>query len=155
MFADCTSLTSVTLPNSVTSIGDDAFYSDTSLSGVYFQGNAPSADSSVFSGDTNATAYYLPGTTGWGAFSTNTGLPVVLWNPQVQTSGASFGVLTNGFGFTINWASGMVIVVEACTNLANPTWCPLGTNTLTGGSSFFSDPRWSNYPVRLYRLRPL
>jgi hypothetical protein len=27
------------------------------------------------------------------------------------------------------------------------------TNTLTGGSSCFSDPQWRNYPRRLYRLR--
>ena len=40
--ADCTSLTSVTIPNSVTSIGDCAFDYCTNLTGVYFQGNAPS-----------------------------------------------------------------------------------------------------------------
>ena len=40
----CTSLTSVTIPNSVTSIGYHAFYSCTSLTGVYFKGNAPSLD---------------------------------------------------------------------------------------------------------------
>ena len=27
---------------------------------------------------------------------------------------------TNQFGFNINWASGMVVVVEACTDLTNP-----------------------------------
>jgi hypothetical protein len=47
----------------------------------------------------------------------------------------------------------MVVVVEACTDLANAVWSPVGTNTLTGGSSYFSDPQWTNYPARLYRLR--
>jgi hypothetical protein len=47
----------------------------------------------------------------------------------------------------------MPIVVETCTNLANPTWIPLATNTLTSGSSYFSDPAWTNYPSRFYRLR--
>jgi hypothetical protein len=98
----------------------------------------------------NATAYYLPGTTGWGP--TFGGLPTALWTPQVQTSDASFGVRTNQFGFTVNSAGGMVIVVEACTNLANPTWYPLATNTLTSGSFYFSDPQWANYPTRFYRL---
>jgi hypothetical protein len=93
----------------------------------------------------------LPGITDWG--STFGGRPMVLWNPQVQTSDASFGVRTNRFGFTITGTSGLVIVVEACTNLANFTWSPLGTNTLTGGSSYFSDPQWTNYPARFYRLR--
>jgi hypothetical protein len=77
----------------------------------------------------------------------------VLWNPQVQTSDASFGVRTNRFGFNITGTSGLVVVVEACTNLANPIWSSVGTNTLTGGSSYFSDPQWTNYPGRFYRLR--
>ena len=70
-----------------------------------------------------------------------------------MTSDASIGVRTNQFGFTIAWASGRVIVVEACTNLANPIWSPVATNTLTGGASYFSDPQWTNYPAHFYRLR--
>lgn len=81
------------------------------------------------------------------------GGPTVLWNPQVQTSGASFGVRTNRFGFTITGTSNLVIVVEACTNLANPLWSPVGTNTLIGCPSYFSDPQWTNYPGRFYDLR--
>jgi hypothetical protein len=79
----------------------------------------------------------------------------VLWNPLVQTGDASFGVRTNRFGFTITGANNLVIVVEASTNLANPAWIPVGTNTLTGGSSDFSDPEWPNYPGRFYRIRSL
>jgi hypothetical protein len=105
----------------------------------------------VFDGDINATVYYLLGTTGWGP--TLGGRPTVLWNPQVPTSDASFGVRTNGFGFTITGSSNLVIVVEVCVNLAHPIWSPVGTNTLTGGSSYFSDPKWTNYPGRFYRLR--
>ena len=85
--------------------------------------------------------------------STNTGLPVVLWTPQVLTTDASFGVRTNQFGFTITWASGMTVVVEASSSLVNPTWIPLATNILTSSSVYFSDPQWKNYPTRFYRLR--
>ena len=56
------------------------------------------------------------------------------------------------FGFTIE-ASGMAVVVEAASNLANPLWFPVWTNTLTGGSSYFSDPQWTNYLGRFYRVR--
>ena len=63
-----------------------------------------------------------------------------------------FGVRTNQFGFNITGSSNLVIVVEACC-LTNLTWVPVGTNTLTGGSCYFSDPQWTNYPVRCYRLR--
>ncbi len=151
-FSDCFSLRNVTIPNSVTSIGGWAFYNCTSLTSVSFQGNAPSIGSYAFSFD-NPIIYYLPGTTGWENFSQLTGLPTVLWNAQAQTSDASFGVRTNQFGFNITGTSGLVVVVEACTNLANPVWSPVGTNMLTGGSSYFSDCQWTNYPVRFYRLR--
>jgi hypothetical protein len=54
---------------------------------------------------------------------------------------------------TITGTSNLVIVVQASTNLAVPIWSPVGTNTLSGGSSYFSDPQWANYPGRFYRLR--
>jgi hypothetical protein len=62
-------------------------------------------------------------------------------------------VQTNEFGFIISWATNISVVVEACTDLAHPTWYPLQTNTLTGGSSYFSDASWKNYPARFYRIR--
>ncbi len=150
-FAFCTKLTSATIPNSVTTIGNGAFYACTNLTGVYFQGNAPGVGSGAFFNANNAIVYYLPGTTGWG--TTFEGRPTALWTPRVETSDANFGVRTNQFGFDINWASDLVTVVEACTNLTNPVWTPVGTNTLTDGSSYFSDPEWTNHPVRFYRLR--
>jgi hypothetical protein len=126
----------------------------TSLTAVFFQGNPPTI---LYQNDPpawefgNATVYYLPGTTGWG--STFPGVPTALWQPQVQTADSSFGVRTNQFGFDINWASGMTVVVEASPTLIDPTWSPLSTNTLTTGSSYFADPQWTNYPTRFYRLR--
>ena len=48
----------------------------------------------------------------------------------------NLGVQANEFGFTITGTSNLVIVVEACTDLANPVWSPLGTNTLIDGSSY-------------------
>jgi hypothetical protein len=77
----------------------------------------------------------------------------VLWNPQAQSNNSSFRVRTNRFGFDIIGTSNLVVVVEACGNLALPTWVPVGTNTLTGGSSYFSDSQWANYLNRFYRLR--
>ena len=151
-FEYCTSLTNVTIGTNVTSIGSSAFAECTSLTGVYFKGNAPNlGDSSVFYDDNKTTVYYLPGTMGWS--TTFGGRPTKLWNPQVQTSGASFGVRTNQFGFNITGTSGLVIVVEACTNFANSVWIPVATKTLTSGSVYFCDPQWTNYPGRFYRLR--
>jgi hypothetical protein len=104
-FLDC-DLPSVTIPGSVTSIGEEAFAYCSGLRAVYFKGNLPLLGSSVFEGDSDATVYFLPGTTGWG--SALSGLPVVLWNPQAQTGGLSFGVRTNLFGFAITGASASI-----------------------------------------------
>jgi hypothetical protein len=96
----------------------------------------------------------LPGTTGW--YAPFGGRPIAVWalpNPLILSIGPSFGVETNRFGFIISWATNIPVVVEACTNLSSPTWSSIGTNTLTGGSSYFSDPKWTNYPGRFYRLR--
>jgi hypothetical protein len=157
-FYGCYDLTSVTIPASVTNIGNYAFEGCTSLSSVYFQGNAPTADSTVFavfnpSGYAPATAYYLPGTTGWS--STFADIPTALWslpNPMILNNGPSLGVQGNAFGFTISWATNVSVVVEAATNLANSVWIPLQTNTLTNGSFYFSDPQWTNFPGRFYRI---
>ena len=152
-FRFCYALTSATIGNSVTSIGDSAFQSCSSLTGVYFNGNAPSVGSGVFYLDANI-AFYLPGTTGWSStFGGRPTAPWVLPYPVILDFAPSFGVQTDGFSFTISWATNTPVVVEASTNLANPSWSPVGTNTLTAGSSYFSDPQWANHPGRFYRLR--
>jgi hypothetical protein len=184
MFSLCFSLTSVTIPNSVTSIGDHAFYLCSSLTGVtipgsvtnigdfafskclgltkvFFDGNSPAVGQGVFDGPNlwplggssfdPATIYFLPGTTGW---STNfAGLPTAIWTPEVQTSDSSFGVKANQFGFNVTWASSLSVVVEASPSFRNPVWSPVATNTLSRGTFYFTDPQWSKYPSRFYRVR--
>jgi hypothetical protein len=160
-FFSCANLALVKILGSVNSIGNFAFESCMNLTGVYFAGNAPILGAAVFgdtlvsgSYDTNAVVYYLPGTIGWD--TTFGGISTTSWllpNPLIL-DGPSFGVQANAFGFIISWATNIPVVVEACTNLGNPTWYPLQTNTLTNGSSYFSDPQWTNYPARFYRLMP-
>lgn len=148
-FGECSYLSRVTIGNRLATIGDYAFQYCVFLKSLYFTGNAPTTNSDVLTGDMFATVYYSPGTTGWG--STYDGLPAVLWNPQVQND-ASFGLLNNQFGFDISGNSNLVVVVEATTNLLNPVWLPVVTNSLTSGSSHFSDVQSANYPGRFYRL---
>jgi hypothetical protein len=153
-FSSCASLTNVMIGNSVTSIGYYAFGDCTSLTAAYLSGNMPSGDNTEFLGGESGTAYYLPGTTGWSSYFGS--WPTALWyqpNPMILGSGYGLGVTANGFNFTISWATNAPVVVEACTNLANPVWLPLATNTLTSGTNYFSDTQWTNYPVRFYRLR--
>jgi hypothetical protein len=82
--------------------------------------------------------------------------PTAAWlfpTPLILSSSPSFGVQTNAFGFIISWATNIPVVVEACTNAANPTWSPVSTNSLINGSFYFNDPQWTNYPSHYYRLR--
>jgi hypothetical protein len=142
-FSSCTSLTSVTIPTSVTSMGKAAFASCTNLTSAYFTGNAPSAPGDVFIYDP-ATVYYLPGTTGWGSKFGG-----VLWNPQAHAPGFPGGQ----FGFNLTGPTNVTIVVQACTNLANPVWLPVATNTFSAsGTSTFSDPLSGGQPNRFYRF---
>jgi len=147
-------VTGVTIPNSVTNIGDGAFLCSWNLTNICFLGDAPSLGSWVFNSDTNATVYYLPGTRGW---ETSYGeLPTAPWvlpNPLILNYVSNVGVKSNGFGFTISWATNAPVVVEACGDLADTAWIPLQTNSLVNGSSYFNDLDRTNHPTRLYRLR--
>jgi hypothetical protein len=145
-------LTSVTIPGSVTNIGSSTFQNCYRLESVFFKGNAPSHGSFVFDMDTPPfgyrypTVYFLPGSTGWDADFM--GVRTRLWNPLIQSSGLS----PAGFGFDITGTTNIPIVVEACINLANADWVPLQSLNLTNGF-YFSDPDWTNYPGRFYRIR--
>ena len=156
-FRYCTNLTSVTIPKSVTYVGYEAFADCPGLTSAYFLGNAPYDGGAVFyalSGYDPVTAYYLPGATGWGPLFS--GVPTDLWylpTPLILTGDDSFGVLNNRFGFTISWATNVSVVVEACTNLANPIWTPLATNALVNGTNYFSDTTPPDLPKRFYRVR--
>lgn len=161
-FSGCQALTNATFGSGVTNVGDSAFFESTYLKSVYFKGNAPSTGLYVFQGANLAKVYYSPGTTGWGPTLGGAliygGAPTIFWNPQAQTGDGIFGVHNNQFGFNITGSSNLVIVVEANTNPASPAWIPVGTNTLntfvgTNGTSYFSDPQWTNYPSRFYRFR--
>jgi hypothetical protein len=148
-FSDCIGLTEVIIPNTVTNIGPTVFLG-TGITSFYFKGNAPTHGSLTIGA---GTVFYLPGTVGW---NTNfAGLPTSLWTlpyPLILNSGATSGSQAGGFGFLVSWATNIPVVVEACTNLSNPLWQPLQTNSLTNGTFFFSDPEWTNYPGRFYRV---
>ena len=100
-----------------------------------------------------ATVYHLPGTIGWGL--TFGGLPTATWNlpyPVIPNSTPGFGLDGNQFGFTVSWATNLSVIVQATTDLENQAWSPISTNTLSNGTFYFNDPRWTNYRSRFYRI---
>jgi hypothetical protein len=150
-FDGCGRLSNVTIPSSLTNIGGEAFFMCSNLASIFFKGNAPTLGESVFLYDSIATVYYLPATKGWGP--TFGGAPTRLWNPQALTNDAGFGVRQNRFGFNIGGTADIPLVIEATTNLAAQSWVALQSSTLTNGFMYFSDPQWTNFPGRVYRIR--
>jgi hypothetical protein len=61
-------------------------------------------------------------------------------------------VRNNQFGFNITGATNIPIVVESSTNLRGG-WTPLQAVALTNGLYYFTDPQWTNYAGRFYRVR--
>jgi hypothetical protein len=117
-FLGCSRLTSISVGNGVTSFGLYTFASCTSLTGVYFKGNAPAADPTTFEADTKATVYYLQDTTGWGP--TFAGLPTAVGQ-------ADFG---DGYGYSINASNTNTITITNYTGLGGVVTIPNYINGL-------------------------
>jgi hypothetical protein len=150
MFSGCTRLASILIPSIIVSLGDAAFQGCSSLTNLTFLGSAPGLGGpNVFQND-HAIVYYFPETANWGP--TYGGLTTVMVIPQIDTATASVRGLPNGFSFTITGINNQIAVIQASPDLIH--WQPIQTNTIIGASSNFSDPQWTNYPTRFYRIAP-
>ncbi len=87
-FWGCTNLTSVTVPPSVSHIGDFAFGKCNNLQGVYFMSAAPYLGTSIFFEADQVVVYILPGTAGWAQYYG--GRPTARW-VEADQSDASGG----------------------------------------------------------------
>ena len=98
----------MTIPASITSIGQFSFAECTSLTNVAIPGSVTSIGDGAFAGCDGLKSIMIPGSV------TNMGIDVF----------------------------------QFCTNLGNPVWQPLQTNSLVNGTNYFSDGKWTNFPGR-------
>lgn len=73
--------------------------------------------------------------------------------PAYILSGTGIGVSSNCFGFNVVATLNIPFVIQSCTNLSKPMWTPMQTNSATNGAFYFSDPTWTNFPRRFYRVQ--
>ena len=139
-FEDCTGLTSVTIGNSVTSIGDTAFSGCTGLTSITIGGGVTSIGSSAFSGCTGLTSITIPNSVtniGKAAFGGCTGLTSVTIGNSVTSIGS----------YTFSGCAGLTSITipdsvtsignnafYGCTGLTNVT---IGTGVTSIGFSAF------------------
>ena len=81
------------------------------------------------------------------------GRPTKMWIPLTPPSVANLDFKSGQFGFNVTGSSGLSFVVEAATNLVQPVWVPVITNTFVNGAASFSDPQWQDFSSRVYRIR--
>ena len=104
-FSSCTSLTSVTIPNSVTSIGDYAFFSCSSLTSITIPNSVTSIGSSAFSRCSSLTSITIPNSVtsiGSSAFFSCTSLTsVTIPNSVTSIGNEAFSSCTSLTSITI------------------------------------------------------
>jgi hypothetical protein len=120
-FKGCTSLTSITIPASVTTVGANAFQNCNGLTSVTFQGS-PNISNNSFPGGSDLAAKYKAGGAGTytrPANGTN-------WTKQVTASAPAPAVNTSLDGFWVS-PNGMEITISGNTAVlhysgSNPLW---------------------------------
>ena len=140
-FSGCKRLTSIEIPNSVTSIGQYAFQNCTGLTSIEIPSSVTSIGYGAFSGCTGLSSIVIPNSVtyiGERAFSGCTGLTSVAWDAENITSINSntfedCPIKNFTFGKTVK-----TIPENCCNGMTNLTSIEIPNNVTLIGSSAFS-----------------
>ena len=147
-FSWCTSLTSVAIPESVTSIGNEAFSYCSSLTSIIFEGNAPfSFHVDGFSSvSEDAKIFINPEATGFG--ETFARLPVIILKElKINT----FSKIDSPFTISFESNSGLSYIIQITHDLKQ--WGEIGVVQGTGSSVEYTDWREALFQKQYYRLK--
>ena len=147
-FFGCDNLREIFFYGGVGSLADGVFGACGALADVYFRCDVPTLNTGtdLFTAAGDVTVYFLANPSNWG--TTFCGAPAVEWAPV--PAGAE--VAENMFRFTVAWAKGQSIKVQACNDLTAPVWQDVDTYVLTNGTCRVTDPHWTDSPLRIYRI---
>ena len=139
-----------TIPDSVTSIGEWAFYDCSSLTNIYFESNAPSIRWDVFREvSKNAKIFVNPSATGFG--ETFAGLPVQILEKTLKIN--TFSKSASPFSLTFETQSDSTYKIEASHDLKK--WGKIGEVQGTGSSVELTDWREALFQKQYYRVKLL
>ncbi len=123
-FRNCSGLTSISIPNSITEIGSSAFADCSGLTSVTLSNNITTISSSLFSGCTNLAAITIPNSVtsiGYDVFRDCSNLTAITWNAKDYTAGAPFSSIASqitSFTFSEELTS---IPASLCQNMSKLT----------------------------------
>jgi hypothetical protein len=132
-FVGCINLTSINIPSSVMSIDSYAFLNCFGLTSAYFYGNAPTMGSQIFLNCANGfTVYYIAGNTGF-TEPTWQGYPTTVFDPNATTtttepSSTTTSVpttTTTSVNTTTSVVSSTTTTIELCTLTVEKSLLPL------------------------------